>query len=344
MANPIVFLDYPNSMYLAVIEALKAKTYPNPKVGAVLLDKNNKLKASGHHRGKGTNHAEIEIINKSTIDSTDTLFVTLEPCFHTDSSPSCADELLKTEIKNIVIGDIDSDKRTCGKSIEKLKNNGLEVTLIEGVNSFINPNYQKKNKGDNSITYIGKIATSSNDKIFDYSNSIKYITNSESLDFTHLLRSTVDAILIGKNTLIIDNPQLSVRFNTLRHIELKKYVLWGNDLHNIEKYAQMHNEKIFLTSFDSDLHNVENINDLSLYNLDSYFKNQSIKSLLVEGGNYVHKLFITEQIYDYFYKFVSQNLILEGLSLDSLITDYLYSDLMHIKEIRLKDNLLHIYN
>ena len=144
LANPIVFLDYPNSMYLAVIEALKAKTYPNPKVGAVLLDKNNKLKASGHHRGKGTNHAEIEIINKSTIDSTDTLFVTLEPCFHTDSSPSCADELLKTEIKNIVIGDIDSDKRTCGKSIEKLKNNGLEVTLIEGVNSFINPNYQKK--------------------------------------------------------------------------------------------------------------------------------------------------------------------------------------------------------
>ena len=98
MADPSHFLEYPNSMYLAVIEALKAETFPNPKVGSVLLNKNNKVKAIGHHKGKGTNHAEIEIINNTSIESTDTLYVTLEPCFHTDSSPSCADELLKTEI------------------------------------------------------------------------------------------------------------------------------------------------------------------------------------------------------------------------------------------------------
>ena len=126
LANPLNFLEYPNSMFLAVVEALKTETFPNPKVGAVLIDKNNKLKASGHHKGKGTNHAEIEILNNSNVESTDTLFVTLEPCFHTDTSPSCADEILKTDIKNIVIGDIDHDIRTCGKSIEKLKTN-LEI-------------------------------------------------------------------------------------------------------------------------------------------------------------------------------------------------------------------------
>ena len=104
MADPSHFLEYPNSMYLAVIEALKAETFPNPKVGAVLLNKNNKVKAIGHHKGKGTNHAEIEIINNTSIESTDTLYVTLEPCYHTDSSPSCADELLKTDIQNVVIG------------------------------------------------------------------------------------------------------------------------------------------------------------------------------------------------------------------------------------------------
>ena len=68
MVDPSHFLEYPNSMYLAVIEALKAKTFPNPKVGAVLLNKNNKVKAIGHHKGKGTNHAEIEIINNTSIE------------------------------------------------------------------------------------------------------------------------------------------------------------------------------------------------------------------------------------------------------------------------------------
>ena len=53
------FLEHPEGMYLAVLEALKSDTHPNPKVGAVLLDKNKEVKALGHHKGKGTNHAEI---------------------------------------------------------------------------------------------------------------------------------------------------------------------------------------------------------------------------------------------------------------------------------------------
>ena len=339
-------------MYLAVIEALKAETYPNPKVGAVLLNKNNKVKAIGHHKGKGTNHAEIEIINNTSIESTDTLYVTLEPCFHTDSSPSCADELLKTEIQNVVIGDIDSDKRTSGKSIEKLKNNGLNVTLIEGVNNFVNPNYNKKNYGDDSITYIGKIATSNDNKIFDYSDSSKYITNkyitnSESLDFTHLIRSTVDAILIGKNTLITDNPQLNVRLSPLTHVDIKKYVLWGSDNTFIDEIAIRHGDKIFLTTFNNRTlkhKNIVNLNNLSFSNVNSYLIEQNIKSLLVEGGNYVHKFFISEKIYDNFYKFVSEDSITDGLSLDALISDYLMNEMNQIKKIQLKDNSLHIYN
>ena len=171
------FLDYPNSMYLAVIEALKSETYPNPKVGAVLINKSNQIKAIGHHQGKGTNHAEIEIIKKSKINSDDTLFVTLEPCFHTDTSPSCADELLKTDLKNIVIGDIDTDIRTNGKSINKLISAGVNVSIINNVNEFINPNYNNKNINNRPISYIGKIARSNNNKITNSDTDDKYITN-----------------------------------------------------------------------------------------------------------------------------------------------------------------------
>ena len=69
-------------------------------MGAVLLDKNKEVKALGHHKGKGTNHAEIEILNMTQIEEDDVLYVTLEPCLHTDTSPSCADELLNTNLKN----------------------------------------------------------------------------------------------------------------------------------------------------------------------------------------------------------------------------------------------------
>ena len=110
-------------MQEAIIAALNTQTFPNPKVGAVLVDKFGNIKSTGVHHGPGTNHAEIEIINNSVITEEDTLYVTLEPCFHTDSSPSCCAELLKTPIKNIVIGDIDIDIRTNGKSIELLKKN-----------------------------------------------------------------------------------------------------------------------------------------------------------------------------------------------------------------------------
>ena len=107
-------------MQEAIIAALNTQTFPNPKVGAVLVDKFGHIKSTGVHHGPGTNHAEIEIINNSVITEEDTLYVTLEPCFHTDSSPSCCAELLKTPIKNIVIGDIDIDIRTNGKSIESV--------------------------------------------------------------------------------------------------------------------------------------------------------------------------------------------------------------------------------
>ncbi len=343
-AQMLNFLDYPESMYLAVVEALKCETYPNPKVGAVLLDKDNKLKALGHHKGKGTNHAEIEILNKTNIVSDDTLYVSLEPCFHTDTSPSCADELLDSNLKNIVIGDIDTDLRTNGKSINKLQKAGLNITIIEGVNNFINPNYNKKNLNDSSITYIGKIATSINNKITNNDDTDRYITNSKSLQLTHLLRATVDGILIGKNTLINDNPKLNIRHPSLNSIDIEKYILWGNEETEIRKYAEQHIDKIFITNFDNNMVNVQNIENLSFLNLDKFLKSQKINSLLVEGGNTVHKYLIKSNSYDYFYKFISDNHINNGLSFDLDIDSYLENNLSLNRKIRLNNNSLHIYN
>ena len=338
------FLEHPESMYLAVLEALKSDTYPNPKVGAVLLDKNKEVKALGHHKGKGTNHAEIEILNMTQIEEDDVLYVTLEPCLHTDTSPSCADELLNTNLKNIVIGDIDTDIRTNGKSIEKLQNAGINITMMNSVNCFINPNYDKNNKSGKSITYIGKIATSKNNKITNNDSDNKYITNSKSLQLTHLLRATVDGILIGKNTLINDNPQLNVRLENLTDININKFVLWGSNESEIYSYLKKHPDKTFITTFDSEKSNVCNVDKITIKNLELFLYSKNIRSLLVEGGNLIHNFFIESNSYDYFYKFISDDDINSGLSLNTNIDRYLSKNLNLNSEIRLNNNSLHIYN
>ena len=96
-------------MSIAIAEALKVNPYPNPRVGAVLTDKKGKIKAISKHVKKGSNHAEINIFEQVKPESSDVLYITLEPCFHSDTSPSCASEIIKQGIKHVVIGDIDLD-------------------------------------------------------------------------------------------------------------------------------------------------------------------------------------------------------------------------------------------
>jgi len=197
LVNNLKYLNISKGMSIAAIEALKSNPYPNPKVGAALFDKNMNLKNKSYHVKKGQDHAEIALIKKSKIEDSDYLFVTLEPCFHDDTSPSCAKELINTNIKNIIIGDIDIDSRTSGKSIELLSNHRINISIENGVNDLINPYYRNISKSS-SITYIGKIGISNNNYIFDCDSKDKYITNDISLDISHILRATTDAILVGK--------------------------------------------------------------------------------------------------------------------------------------------------
>ena len=182
-------------MTIAALEALKSNPFPNPKVGAALFDKNMNLKNKSYHVQKGLDHAEVSLIKAAKLENSDYLYVTLEPCFHDDTSPSCAKELINTNIKNVIIGDVDVDSRTSGKSIELLSENGINVTLEKGINDLLNPYYKNINKSS-SVTYVGKIGISDNNYIYDSESKDKYITNDISLDISHILRATVDAVLV----------------------------------------------------------------------------------------------------------------------------------------------------
>ena len=93
-------------MTVAIIEALKANPHPNPRVGAVLTDQHGQIKAVSNHLKKGSNHAEMNLFDLVNPSQHDILYVTLEPCFHSDTSPSCATEIINRGIKKSLLATI----------------------------------------------------------------------------------------------------------------------------------------------------------------------------------------------------------------------------------------------
>ena len=331
MDNILESINFSKEMSVAIIAALQNNPHPNPKVGAALYDINGKLKFTASHEKKGSNHAEINILNNDNIDPTDTLYVTLEPCFHDDTSPSCAKKLTRSSIKNIIIGDIDTDPRTNGKGYNHLVESGINVKIEKGVNQFINPYYKAESNQDFPI-YSGKLGMSYNNFIYDSNSKNKYITNDLSLKITHLLRGAHDAILIGKNTLLIDKPLLTIRSEYLNNSNNNplKIILWGSrvpkDILNNSNYGEF----LFIDSKDMDV-------------IDAFLNNMNCKSVLVEGGKDIHNFFIDNNKYSYFYEFKSKDHIEEGLNIGTKYTDFINNKMILSSKFLLQDNELRTY-
>ena len=331
MVNNLTYLNISKGMIIAALEALKSNPFPNPKVGSALFDKNMNLKNKSYHVQKGLDHAEVSLIKDAKLENSDYLYVTLEPCFHDDTSPSCAKELINTNIKNVIIGDVDVDSRTSGKSIELLSENGINVTLEKGINDLLNPYYKNINKSS-SVTYVGKIGISDNNYIYDSESKDKYITNDISLDISHILRATVDAVLVGKNTFIIDNPILNIRNSELKDTTNSplKIVWWGSKVPNEIKNNDNLKQYIFIESS-------------SLQELENTLNENNCRSVLVEGGKYVHEMLFTNNKYLKFYEFRSKNIINNGLSMDYLSQNGFKDAYKEENKFLLKDNELVIY-
>jgi diaminohydroxyphosphoribosylaminopyrimidine deaminase / 5-amino-6-(5-phosphoribosylamino)uracil reductase len=196
-------------------------TSPNPMVGAVLV-KNAKIIARGWHRRAGLPHAEIEALREAEKHGRETagatLYVTLEPCSTHGRTPPCTDALMAAGIKRVVIGAIDPNPSHAGKGLEILRRSGVEVAAFgPGKNQELARECVRLNEAFNhwivertpfvtvkaAMTLDGKIATASGES--------KWITGAESREFAMELRRGADAILVGVNTILADDPSLTVR-------------------------------------------------------------------------------------------------------------------------------------
>lgn len=202
------------------------KTNPNPLVGAVIV-KNDEIIAKGNHEICGGHHAEACAINSTAKDiSGATMYVNLEPCSHQGKTPPCVDEIIKAGIKEVVIGMVDPNPLVSGRGIKILEQAGiivrkgvLEKQCIRLNEIFIKYIVKKKPFVimKSAMTLDGKIASCEGDS--------KWITGEKSREFVHRIRSRVSSVMVGKNTVIKDNPYLTVRLGDENHKDPVRIVI-----------------------------------------------------------------------------------------------------------------------
>lgn len=187
---------------------------PNPLVGCVVV-KDGQILTTGYHKHYGDFHAERNaLLNCDKNLNGATLYVTLEPCCHYGKTPPCTDIIIKKGIKTVVIGCLDSNELVCGKGVDILRKNGINV--ITGV-------LEKECKKLNEIFFyfitkkipfvIMKYAMSLDGKIASHTGDSKWITSEDARIHVHRTRAKVSGVLVGIETVLKDNPTLNLRYN-----------------------------------------------------------------------------------------------------------------------------------
>src|SRR6266511_1470509 len=198
-------------MRAALNEAKKAlgQTSPNPAVGAVLVV-DNRIVAKGHHREAGCEHAEVECLRNFAppVPARATLYVTLEPCSTEGRTAPCTDAILQAGIRNVVVGAIDVNPRHSGKGIVQLRNAGVSVRqgVLADDCAQINEAFNKWIVTGHPFV-IAKCGMSLDGRLTRPAGESRWITGPSARRHAHQLRAEVDAILVGAETVRVDNPR-----------------------------------------------------------------------------------------------------------------------------------------
>lgn len=296
------------------------KVSPNPMVGALLVE-NNEIIGEGYHETYGKAHAEVNAfssVKKENLHriTNATLYVSLEPCNIYGKTPPCTSLIIDNKIKKVVISTQDVSPEVNGCGVTLLQNEGIEVLqhimteegkiLVKQRSTFVS---QKR-----PYTIL-KLAISEDGFYASHDRANNWLSSPLTSRLTHKWRSEVDAILVGTDTASIDNPLLDTRFfpgkNPLKYVLDK-----NNSLHDD---LLLFNEPNVAKKFTS---NYKYINDveicldkkqsLDLNEISTYFYNQNIGSLLVEGGGKLIQSYLDSNLWDELRVIVTKKRLKEG--------------------------------
>ncbi len=288
---------------LELAEKGKGKTSPNPLVGAVLV-KDGKIIGQGYHEKAGLPHAEITALREAiTSPKKSTLYINLEPCIHHGRTPPCVDAIIKAEVKRVVACMEDPNPLINGKGFEQLKKYGIKVDVgllrekAENLNeAFI---YYIKHK----LPFVLiKAALTLDGKLSSLKGKKEQITGAKSREYVHQLRKEYDAIMVGVNTILIDDPQLTARPSNQEGTPLLRVILDSKlrtPPHALIFQAKDGGSTLIFTSRNSPIEAgkelekagakiIEVRDNNGIINLKEVLKhlgNSEIMSLIIEGGS-----------------------------------------------------------
>ncbi len=328
------------------------KTSINPLVGALVTVK-NRIIGRGYHRKIGEAHAEVcALLEAGHRAKNATLYVNLEPCCTTGLTPPCVKAICTAGIKRAVISTTDPNPEVRGKGVEYLRQHNIEITLgvLADEAREVNRWYTQFIAGEKPYIIL-KIATSSDQRISGFKE--KYITSDASRRFVHSLRSRVDAVVVGINTILADDCYLTDRLvgrHNPARVVIDPHLRIPLDSHFMTRDSR----RIVITSSDNDVDKIELLIaqgvELIIIEGDQYAVDKivaklrmlRISSLMIEGGARVFSDFFKSKQYDEIYLFVAPRKVGRGVVLNKSIWEGIVSS--ESKPITIgEDQLYHVY-
>ncbi|MEN1934630.1 bifunctional diaminohydroxyphosphoribosylaminopyrimidine deaminase/5-amino-6-(5-phosphoribosylamino)uracil reductase RibD [Paenibacillus sp. 102] len=308
---------------LQLAQSTAGQTSPNPMVGAVVV-KDGNIVGMGAHLRAGEVHAEVHALRMAGDKAHgSTVYVTLEPCSHFGKTPPCCDLLIEKEVKRVVIATLDCNPLVSGNGAKRLRKAGVSITtgILEEEATLLNQYFFHYMKTKLPFVTI-KTAMSLDGKIATTTGESKWITGEAARADVHQYRHTHDAILVGVNTVIADNPSLTTRLpnggkhpiriilDTHLRTPLSSHVItdrmaptWivvGKDV-NKEKIAAYESQTVSVLQMQT--------SQIEIHDLLLLLGEKQILSLFVEGGQSVHASFLETKCFNEIVTYISPKLI-----------------------------------
>jgi diaminohydroxyphosphoribosylaminopyrimidine deaminase/5-amino-6-(5-phosphoribosylamino)uracil reductase len=326
-------------MRLAIDEGKKGlgRVAPNPPVGCVILDSSGHWISQGHHRVYGGDHAEIDALkNIKDLKQLEgaTVYVTLEPCAHEGKTPSCAKKLATLPIRKVVYGLLDPNPLVAGQGLEILRQAGIEVELSRGLENELEqlPEHFLWNQREKKTFVSLKVATSLDGQLAHVSGESRWITGERAREEAHYLRAQHDAVLVGKETFLKDDPSLNIRHPLFSDLKNKAIVLdsKGEAFARLagSRLAQAHQARHIIFVVGASQKNAKSWpsqgdeacgaiwfcreDDKGQIDLTDFLRmafEYKILSILVEGGAQIISSFLKKKLAQRYYQFIAPQIV-----------------------------------
>lgn len=343
------------AMRLAMDEARKGSGFvaPNPPVGAVIVDREGRFLSKGYHRVFGGDHAEIDALKNLERDVDPqsgravlegaTFYVTLEPCAHEGKTPSCAKKIATLPIQKVVYGCLDPNPQVRGKGLDILRASGITVEsaskacgLTEAEDARLNADLEDLaevffyNQRENKPFVALKVATTLDGCLAHITGDSRWLTGEAAREHVHYLRAQYDAVLIGKETFLRDNPNLNIRHTMFADKKNKVIILDSRGGEVLEKLTSS-NVKSNMKPNISRTHGIDDIfiatcasgglrpqilsceadqdGRISVDSLIFKAFEAGIRSILVEGGARTASSFLASGQVNRLYQFIAPQIL-----------------------------------